>query len=92
MISYHIQSSNYIVLNYVPSSAASPPACFGKGQMGSALMGSLQSSCFFDRGTFWVLPLTYFYLCSLLSALCSLLSALCSLLSALCSLLWHGME
>ena len=29
---------------------------FGKGQMGSALMGSLQMSCF------WVLPLTYVYL------------------------------
>ena len=32
---------------------------FGKGQMGSALMGSLQFSCFFDRGTFGVFPLTY---------------------------------
>ena len=30
--------------------------------MGSALMGSLQFLCFLDRGTFWVLPLTYFYL------------------------------
>ena len=28
-------------------------ANFGKGQMGSALMGPLQISCFFDRGTFW---------------------------------------
>ena len=28
--------------------------------MGSALMGSLQISCFLHRGTFWVLPLTYF--------------------------------
>ena len=27
----------------------------------SALMGSLQISVSFDRGTFWVLPLTYFY-------------------------------
>ena len=34
---------------------------FGKGQMGSALMGSLKNM-FFDRGTSWVLPLTYFYL------------------------------
>ena len=37
---------------------------FGKGQMGSALsalMGSLQIPCFLT-GTFWVLPLTYFYL------------------------------
>ena len=25
-------------------------------------MGSLQISCFFDGGTFWVLSLTYFYL------------------------------
>ena len=31
-----------------------------KGQIGSALMGSLHF-LFFDRGTFWVLPLTYFY-------------------------------
>ena len=37
-------------------------ATFGKGQMGSALMGSLQISMWFDRGTFWVLPLTYFCL------------------------------
>ena len=34
----------------------------GKGQMGSALMGSLQMFMFSDRRTFWVLPLTYFYL------------------------------
>ena len=32
---------------------------FGKGQMGSGLMGSLQISYSFDGGTFWVLPLTY---------------------------------
>ena len=30
--------------------------------MGSALMGSLRFVVFFDRGTFWVLLLTYFYL------------------------------
>ena len=30
--------------------------------MGSALMGSQRISCFNDRGTFWVLPLTYFHL------------------------------
>ena len=35
--------------------------CFGKGQTGSALMGSPQISCFLT-GTFWVLTLTYFYL------------------------------
>ena len=35
-------------------------ADFGKGRMGSALMGSLQIPCLFDRGTFGVLPLTYF--------------------------------
>ena len=36
---------------------------FGKGQIGSVLRGSLQVLCFlFDRGTFWVLPLTYLYL------------------------------
>ena len=34
----------------------------GKGQMGSALMGSLEPFMFFDRGSFWVLPLIYFYL------------------------------
>ena len=33
----------------------------GKGQMGSALMGSLRISCFWT-GTFWLLPLTYFSL------------------------------
>ena len=38
------------------------PASLGKGQMGSALMGSLQDCMFLDRGTFWVLPITYFYL------------------------------
>ena len=32
----------------------------GRGQMGSALMGSLQISCFLT-GTFWVLPLACFY-------------------------------
>ena len=30
--------------------------------MRSALMGSLQITCFFDRGPFWVFPLTSFYL------------------------------
>ena len=30
--------------------------------MGSALMGSLQMSGFCDTGTFWVLPLTCFYI------------------------------
>ena len=34
---------------------------FGKGQMGSALMGSLQFSVCLS-GTFWVLPLSHFYL------------------------------
>ena len=38
-----------------------PPGDLGKGQMGSALLGSLRIYCFFDRGTFWVLPLTYLY-------------------------------
>ena len=37
-------------------------ALFGKGQMGSALMGSLQSSCLFYSGTFGVLQLAYVYL------------------------------
>ena len=32
----------------------------GRGEMGSALMGPLQLLCLFDRGTFRVLPLTYF--------------------------------
>ena len=35
---------------------------FGKGQMGSAPVGSPQFLMFFDRGTLRVLPLTYFYL------------------------------
>ena len=35
---------------------------FGEGRTGSALMGSLQFSVCVDRGTFWVLPLFYFYL------------------------------
>ena len=35
---------------------------FERGQMGSAPRGSLQFSCFFGGGTFWVLPLAYFYL------------------------------
>ena len=34
----------------------------GKGHMGSALMGSLRILVLFDRGTFWVLLLTYFYI------------------------------
>ena len=34
----------------------------GKGQMGSALMGVTANFMFFDRGTFWVLPLTCFYI------------------------------
>ena len=34
----------------------------GKGQVESALMGPLRLSCFSDRGTFWVLPLTYFHI------------------------------
>ena len=37
-------------------------ALLGKGQMGSALIGSLHLFILFDRGTFWVLPLTYFYI------------------------------
>ena len=37
------------------------PTAIGKGQTGSALMGSLRLIFFFDRGTFWVLPLTCFY-------------------------------
>ena len=39
-----------------------PSACVGEGQTGSALRGSLQILVVFDRGTFWVLPLTYLYL------------------------------
>ena len=30
--------------------------------MGSALLGSLRIACFLTEGSFWVLPLTYFYL------------------------------
>ena len=34
----------------------------GTGQMGSALMGVTDNFMFFDRGTYWVLPLTYLLL------------------------------
>ena len=34
----------------------------GKGQMGSALMGSTVNCMLFDGGTFGVLPLTYCYI------------------------------
>ena len=34
----------------------------GKGQMGSALMGSLHFLGFCDRWTFWVFRSTYFYI------------------------------
>ena len=41
------------------SQRISAQALLGEGQMGSALVGSLQTSYIFvDRGTFWVLPLT----------------------------------
>ena len=46
---------------HLPGRFLSRLGYLGKGQMGSALMGSLQSSCFLT-GTFWVLPLIYFYL------------------------------
>ena len=39
-----------------------PGVCLGKGQMGSALMGVTANVISFDRGTFWVLMLTCFYL------------------------------
>ena len=45
----------------LPGCSARGRNLLGKGQMGSALMGSLQISCFLT-GTFWVLPLTYCYL------------------------------
>ena len=51
---YYIILYTYYIYIYICTS--------GKGQMGSALIGSLQISCFFDGGTFWVLPLTYYYL------------------------------
>ena len=47
-----------------PRSRTSVPGCtppfstrLGKGRMGSALMGSLQMSCFLTKGLFWVLLL-----------------------------------
>ena len=43
-----------------PSRSRGHPSQFGEGRMGSALMRPLQISCFFGRGTFWVLPLTNF--------------------------------
>ena len=36
---------------------------FRKGTNGVSIMGSPQIQCVFDRGTFGVLPLTYFYFC-----------------------------
>ena len=41
--------------------AARSCVAIGKGQMGSAPMGSLQFVILFDRGTFGVLPLTYLF-------------------------------
>ena len=46
----------------IPTLPALKREAIGKGQMGSAPMGSLQSSCFLLTGTFRVLPLTCFYL------------------------------
>ena len=45
-----------------PSASQGARGANRKGKTGSALMRSLQISCFFDSGTFWVLPSTYFYL------------------------------
>ena len=52
--------------NFCHEAAPPPPdrlgaVYLGKGQLGSALMGSLQF-LYFLTGTFWVLPLMYFYL------------------------------
>ena len=37
-------------------------SAFGKGQLGSALMGSLQIACLLTEGPFGYSRLTYFYL------------------------------
>ena len=55
--------SHHIVLHYTWSamSLGRGSSHLGKGQMGSALMGSLRISCFLT-GTCWLLPLTDVYL------------------------------
>ena len=50
-----------IVISLGPISGDTFSSLLGKGQPGSALTGSLRIS-FFDRGTFWILLLTCFYL------------------------------
>ena len=46
------------------SAPARTPRCagLGEGQNGVSTNGVTANFMFFDRGTFWVLPLTYFYL------------------------------
>ena len=65
LLYYTILHYKYYILtrrsSRMPWRGAAGRAAIGKGQMGSALMGSLHF-LFFDRGTFWVLPLSYFYL------------------------------
>ena len=56
----YMYSAYNVTCGGVASELISSGAVLGKGQMGSALTGSLQISCLFDRGTFWALPLTYF--------------------------------
>ena len=49
---------------FITVSATRAPAQFGKGQVnnGVSTNGATADFMFFDGGTFWVLPLSYFYL------------------------------
>ena len=61
-----VLASPKLAVRTAPSARAKLTGRRKKGQMGSALMGllmgSLQISILFGRGTFWVLPLTYLFL------------------------------
>ena len=57
MVSSTISTMQYIIHC---KQCTTPSPEFGKGQLRSALMGSLRISCFLQ--TFWILPLTYFYI------------------------------
>ena len=57
----HLGPGGTVLALLAPAVAAACAPGVGRGQMGSALMGSLDFVfMFFDGGTFWVLPLTYF--------------------------------
>ena len=70
----YIHILNQLIIHYLSSPGANRPrargaegrprcATIGKGQVGSALMGiTALVYVLFDRGTFGVLPFTYFYI------------------------------